>query len=194
MSERAKPILKGSYLGWATITVPIILLLGIASGRLSDSGYGNEWFDALVKPAIMPPGWAFGVAWSILYILMAAALCGECCSGDVNAPPIHGRSTNGRVVLIRSRSTTAPPGCAARHLSTKSDVSLREVERPYRGLAVIARSEAISELQCSEGLRLPLTSSVVVVEKTGEVSNNTAYIFERGSADARSNPSIPCRR
>lgn len=72
--RESKPTLKGSYLRWATITVPIILLLGIASGRLSNSGYGNAWFDALVKPAIMPPGWAFGMAWSILYILMAGAL------------------------------------------------------------------------------------------------------------------------
>lgn len=66
--------LNGSYICWASITIPIILVLGIASGRLSNSGYGNEWFDALAKPAIMPPGWAFGMAWSILYILMGAAL------------------------------------------------------------------------------------------------------------------------
>lgn len=64
----------GRYIRWASITVPIILVLGIASGRLSNSGYGDEWFDALSKPGIMPPGWAFGVAWSILYILMALAL------------------------------------------------------------------------------------------------------------------------
>lgn len=56
------------------ITVPVILLLGMASGWLSNSGYGNEWFDRLNKPSFMPPGWAFPVAWTILYVLMGFAL------------------------------------------------------------------------------------------------------------------------
>ncbi len=56
------------------VTVPGILLLGWLSGWLSNSGYGDPWFDALVKPSFMPPGWAFGVAWTILYILMGVAV------------------------------------------------------------------------------------------------------------------------
>jgi tryptophan-rich sensory protein len=55
-------------------TVPVILVLGLASGWLSNSGYGDPWFDALAKPNFMPPGWAFGVAWTILYILMGIAV------------------------------------------------------------------------------------------------------------------------
>ena len=58
----------------AIVTVPLILLLGIASSRISPTGDANPWFDALVKPAIMPPGWAFGVAWTILYIMLGVAL------------------------------------------------------------------------------------------------------------------------
>ncbi len=58
----------------ATFTVPLILGLGFLSGWLSDSGYGNPWFDALRKPFFMPPGWAFPVAWSTLYILLGLAL------------------------------------------------------------------------------------------------------------------------
>ena len=58
----------------ALVTVPAIVLLGSASGWLSNSGYDNSWFAALVKPAFMPPGWAFGVAWTILYILLGLAL------------------------------------------------------------------------------------------------------------------------
>jgi benzodiazapine receptor len=50
------------------------VLLGSASGLLSGSGYGNAWFDALVKPFFMPPGWAFGVVWPILYLLMGISL------------------------------------------------------------------------------------------------------------------------
>jgi translocator protein len=58
----------------ALATVPIIWLLGSASGWLSGSGYGNTWFDALVKPPFMPPGWMFGLAWSILYIMLGLAV------------------------------------------------------------------------------------------------------------------------
>ena len=56
------------------VTVPLILLLGFASGWLSNSGYGNDWFDALKKPSFMPPGWAFPVAWTTLYVLMGVAV------------------------------------------------------------------------------------------------------------------------
>lgn len=58
----------------AVVTVPLVLLLGIASGRLAGSGYDNPWFAVLHKPGAMPPGWAFGVAWSLLYILQGVAL------------------------------------------------------------------------------------------------------------------------
>ena len=58
----------------ATLTVPLILGLGFLSGWLSNSGYGNPWFDALAKPDFMPPGWLFGVVWTILYILLGLAL------------------------------------------------------------------------------------------------------------------------
>ena len=57
----------------AMITCPAILLLGSASGWLSNSGYSNPWFDALAKPPFMPPGWVFGVVWPVLYMLMGIA-------------------------------------------------------------------------------------------------------------------------
>ena len=57
----------------ALLAVPVIVGLGFLMGRLSNSGFGNPWFDQLAKPAAMPPGWAFGVAWTILYILMGLA-------------------------------------------------------------------------------------------------------------------------
>lgn len=63
-----------SFLRYAVVTVPAIVLLGTLSGFLSNSGYSNPWFDALRKPGFMPPGWAFGVAWTILYILIGISL------------------------------------------------------------------------------------------------------------------------
>lgn len=58
----------------ALITVPAIILLGSASGWLSNSGYGNEWFASLLKPPFMPPAWAFPTVWTTLYALMGAAV------------------------------------------------------------------------------------------------------------------------
>jgi tryptophan-rich sensory protein len=63
-----------SFLRYALFTVPAVVLLGTLSGRLSGSGYGNAWFDALAKPAFMPPGWVFGVAWTFIYILIGLSL------------------------------------------------------------------------------------------------------------------------
>ena len=51
-----------------------IELLGGLSGWLSQSGYGNPWFDALGKPSFMPPGYLFGIVWPILYALLGIAL------------------------------------------------------------------------------------------------------------------------
>jgi translocator protein len=70
----SKGQLRLAYLRWAVVTVPFILLLGITSARLAPSGSENLWFARLAKPAIMPPEWAFPVAWTALYVLMGLAL------------------------------------------------------------------------------------------------------------------------
>jgi translocator protein len=66
--------LRLSFLRYALVTVPLVLLLGTVSGRIANSGYGNPWFDALTKPAFMPPGWMFGLVWTLLYIMLGLAL------------------------------------------------------------------------------------------------------------------------
>ena len=63
--------------GYWKIALPCVIaieLLGGLSGWLSNSGFGNGWFDTLRKPMFMPPGWTFGVVWPILYALMGLAL------------------------------------------------------------------------------------------------------------------------
>lgn len=70
----SKGQLRMSFVRWALVTVPLCVFLGFLSGRLSNSGYGNRWFDALSKPDIVPPGWVFGVVWTTLYILMGVAI------------------------------------------------------------------------------------------------------------------------
>ena len=63
--------------GWWKLAVAAVLIiegLGSLSGWVSNSGYGNGWFDALQKPSFMPPGGAFGVVWPILYALLGIAV------------------------------------------------------------------------------------------------------------------------
>lgn len=66
--------MRAAYLRWAVVTVPFILLLGFASARLAPTGDANPWFVALAKPEIMPPDWAFGAAWTVLYVFLGLAL------------------------------------------------------------------------------------------------------------------------
>jgi benzodiazapine receptor len=75
MSELASPgQLRASFLRWALFLVPAVLLLGFLSGVLAGSGPGNPWFDSLAKPTIYPPPAAFGIVWSILYVMIGLAV------------------------------------------------------------------------------------------------------------------------
>jgi benzodiazapine receptor len=75
MSELASTgQLRAGVLRWALFLVPGIVLLGFLSGQLAQSGPGNPWFDSLTKPSLYPPPAAFGIVWTILYVLMGIAL------------------------------------------------------------------------------------------------------------------------
>ena len=86
----SKSQLRMSFLRYALVTVPLILLLGITSGRAANSGYENAWFAALVKPEAMPGAWVFGFVWTLLYIMMGFAL----------AMILHARGARGRPLAI----------------------------------------------------------------------------------------------
>ncbi|VVT12964.1 Tryptophan-rich protein TspO [Sphingomonas sp. EC-HK361] len=75
-----------SFLRWALVAVPAIVLLGFLSGTSVANGADSAWYRALQKPALTPPGWLFPVAWTILYILMGLAL----------AVILHARGARGR--------------------------------------------------------------------------------------------------
>jgi translocator protein len=70
----AETAVRREWWKYALATVPAIMLLGSLSGWVSNSGYGNAWFDALEKPVFMPPGWAFGLVWPVLYALLGFAV------------------------------------------------------------------------------------------------------------------------
>lgn len=79
-----------SFLRWVLICVPAVLLLGTLSAALSNSGYENDWFASLQMPSFMPPGAAFPIAWTILYIFLGLSL----------AMILHARGARGRGSLI----------------------------------------------------------------------------------------------
>lgn len=64
--------LRASYIRWAVVCVPLVLVLGFLSGQVA--GNGGPWYAMLDKPALTPPGWMFPVAWTVLYIMQGLAL------------------------------------------------------------------------------------------------------------------------
>ena len=72
----------------AAILVPLLVLAGSAIGWLSNSGFSNDWYARLRNPDFQPPGWAFGVVWTILYAMMGVAL-----AAILVAPPSRARAT-----------------------------------------------------------------------------------------------------
>ncbi|MFN4112877.1 MAG: TspO/MBR family protein [Sphingomonadaceae bacterium] len=66
--------IRASVFRWSLFTVPAFVLLGSFAGRLSGSGPGNPWFDALQKPDLYPDPIWFGIVWGTLYVLMGIAV------------------------------------------------------------------------------------------------------------------------
>lgn len=75
MRQLAHPSqLRATQWRWALFLAPLILVLGLISGQLAGSGADNPWLASLEKPAFYPPPAAFGVVWTILYLMMGLAL------------------------------------------------------------------------------------------------------------------------
>lgn len=70
--------LRASFVRWALFLVPLVVLLGLASGLVSGSTAQSAWFAALDKPATFPPPATFGIVWSVLYVLMGLAFALVC--------------------------------------------------------------------------------------------------------------------
>ena len=52
------------------LTTSLVSVLGSIA---TNSSVNSEWFENLAKPAFYPPGALFGIAWTILYLLVAVA-------------------------------------------------------------------------------------------------------------------------
>ena len=66
--------LRASFLRWALVIVPAVVLAGFLSGQMAGDAADDDWFAVLAKPAIYPPPQTFEIVWPILYVLMGLAL------------------------------------------------------------------------------------------------------------------------
>jgi benzodiazapine receptor len=61
---------------WAAVAAAgVPLAVSTASGLIFRPGC---WFRSLKKSCLMPPGWVFGVVWTILYILLGVSMIIAC--------------------------------------------------------------------------------------------------------------------
>lgn len=59
-----------------SFAIPVLFCLGIGvAGRYVQAEAQAEWYPFLSKPALTPPGWAFPVVWTFIYVCMGVA-CG----------------------------------------------------------------------------------------------------------------------
>lgn len=57
-------------------SIPVLLAFIVITFAASIPGQINgpgEWYNSLVRPPLTPPGWVFGVAWTLLYLLIAVS-------------------------------------------------------------------------------------------------------------------------
>ncbi|MCB2065165.1 MAG: tryptophan-rich sensory protein [Erythrobacter sp.] len=77
MNRLASPAqLRASLIRWLLFLVPLVMLLGFLSSQFGSAN--TPWFAALAKPATFPPPATFGIVWTVLYVMMGAALAMVC--------------------------------------------------------------------------------------------------------------------
>ena len=97
MGELAsKKQLRMSFARWALVTVPLLVLLGLAFGTISNATYDNAWFTALQRPSLALPNRTWPIIWPVQLVLLGVAL----------AIILDARGAIGRVLAIAAFSLT----------------------------------------------------------------------------------------
>ncbi len=55
-------------------SILICLVIGGSGSFFTETGTGSWYAEELIKPELTPPGFLFGIVWTILYILMGICL------------------------------------------------------------------------------------------------------------------------
>ena len=59
------------FLITSALSIIIFVSLGLFNARTSNNELGFAWYDMLKKAPLTPPNFIFGIAWTILYVLIA---------------------------------------------------------------------------------------------------------------------------
>lgn len=59
---------------WFIVAMVISFLPGIFGVFFTPHGESDVWYMALARPGLTPPGWVFGAAWTLWYIMLGIAL------------------------------------------------------------------------------------------------------------------------
>lgn len=51
----------------------LIIIVGMLIGRIFSPSIDRGWYDSLIQPPWLPPGYIFGPVWFVLYILLAVS-------------------------------------------------------------------------------------------------------------------------
>jgi len=55
------------------IAAAVLFFIAVAALGRAFTDTTSDWYTALIKPALQPPGAVFGIVWSVLYILLAVS-------------------------------------------------------------------------------------------------------------------------
>jgi tryptophan-rich sensory protein len=62
------------HMDWTSILVGLGFLAAVFAAGVSGAVFRpGEWYERLDKPAWTPPNWLFPVAWTVLYLMIAAS-------------------------------------------------------------------------------------------------------------------------
>lgn len=68
---------RASFDGWSLLVLVLFLVppffVSFIGSQWTSPNVDSAWFRDLDKPSWYPPGWAFGVVWTILYAAMGVA-------------------------------------------------------------------------------------------------------------------------
>ena len=54
--------------------IALVFLAGGLGSLATSRSVNSAWYETLQKPALQPPDWLFGPVWTLLYVLIGAAL------------------------------------------------------------------------------------------------------------------------
>ncbi|WP_119168960.1 TspO/MBR family protein [Algihabitans albus] len=73
MTEPPQAARRTTARDWLLLAGFLALPLGVGQIGRFPAEANQDWYDGLAQLAVKPPGWAFPVAWTLLFVLMAVA-------------------------------------------------------------------------------------------------------------------------